>query len=41
VLCVLGFASELNEETVHRHGPVLRDCALRITEQTGGVAPVP
>lgn len=36
VLCALGFSSELNEKTVDKYGPILRDCALRITERTGG-----
>jgi DNA-binding IclR family transcriptional regulator len=41
VLCALAFSSELNENSVDRYGPILRDCALRITERTGGVWPRP
>ena len=40
VVCALGFSSELNEKTVSRFGPMVRDCARRITERTGGRSPV-
>jgi DNA-binding IclR family transcriptional regulator len=39
VLCALAFSSELNEATVETAGALIRDCALRITERTGGAPP--
>lgn len=39
VLCALAFSSELNETTVDRFGPLLRDCGLRITARIGGAPP--
>ncbi|MQA77636.1 MAG: helix-turn-helix domain-containing protein [Streptosporangiales bacterium] len=39
VLCSLAFSSEVNESNVDRYGTMLRDCADRITAQTGGVPP--
>lgn len=39
VLCSLAFSSELNESNVDEVGALVRDCGLRITERTGGVAP--
>jgi len=41
VLCSLAFSSELNEDNVDRAGALIRDCGLRITARTGGVAPQP
>lgn len=39
VLCSLAFSSELTEENVDYAGVLIRDCGLRITARTGGVAP--
>ncbi|HEY3685266.1 MAG TPA: IclR family transcriptional regulator [Streptosporangiaceae bacterium] len=39
VLCSLAFSSELNERNVEKAGALIRDCGLRITARTGGVAP--
>ncbi len=39
VLCALAFSSELNEKTVDRYGPMIRGCARRVTERTGGAPP--
>ncbi|NLU74996.1 IclR family transcriptional regulator [Streptomyces sp. HNM0575] len=39
VLCSLAFSSELNEENVDHAGTLIRECGLRITARTGGVAP--
>lgn len=39
VLCALAFSSDLNEKTVDGYGPMIRDCARRVTERTGGTVP--
>ena len=39
VLCSLAFSSELDRSTVAEAGELIRECAARITERTGGTLP--
>jgi DNA-binding IclR family transcriptional regulator len=39
VLCSLAFSSELDEPAAARAGELIRECAQRITERTGGTLP--
>jgi DNA-binding IclR family transcriptional regulator len=41
VLCSLAFSSELDEPAVKKAGELIRECAQRITERTGGTLPPP